>query len=664
MAVTLSLFAGVGAQFFDNNGVPLSGGKIFTYAAGTTTPLAAYTSNIGNVAHTNPIILDSAGRVPSGEIWLTTGVGYKFVVSTSTGVLIATYDNIPSSAQPPAANDADSIFYEQGSVVTAGSFIVGQTYRILTVGTTNFTLIGATSNTVGLHFIATGVGTGDGTAERSQTVETKLRQTVSVKDFGAVGDGVTDDTAAIQAAVDYASANFGDVYFPPGNYILSNTIISQPVVENKPCAKLIGSGVDNTTLTATHSNGPVVTIRGFFSGVTNLTIDANASRESGAAGTNYGILHHPPDTASGQAKFAVYEQIEIRNQPSHAIVFCATWVGSRISEFEINNCGGHGIVMDDGTILSRTNLIRCGGIDIVNGQINDCVGHAILAGDDQVPGVNEAFRINIQNIDIFRCATSAGVRLEPYSCWLFMRNSTVTLCAFGGFVGSPFVPTIGGIWVAGESVTLNNNRFVTVLDTAISINRKSSFQSVIINEITVLGTNQPVLNPAILINAGVENVAIQQQSDTNITTLSSALPINSYSIFKGIFTTTSSMQASSLQPTTGFKTGSSIVISDDSVATLDFTAGARGVLVVSGSTAAAQAAVIHFRVGTSESSTILSATSNVDVTTGVLTGTTGVNGKLTISAATDNKIYIENRLGSEFSYQLTLLSLAGTGVLV
>jgi hypothetical protein len=90
MAVTLSLFAGVGAQFFDNNGVPLSGGKIFTYAAGTTAPLAAYTSNIGNAAHTNPIILDSAGRVPSGEIWLTTGVGYKFVVSTSTGVLIST----------------------------------------------------------------------------------------------------------------------------------------------------------------------------------------------------------------------------------------------------------------------------------------------------------------------------------------------------------------------------------------------------------------------------------------------------------------------------------------------------------------------------------------------------------------------------------------------
>jgi hypothetical protein len=226
MAVTLSLFAGAGAQFFDNNGNVLSGGKIYTYQAGTTTPLATYTTNSESAFHTNPIILDSAGRVPSGgEIWLQLGVGYKFVLRTSAEVLIATYDNIPSSAQPPAANDADSIMYEQGYTVTAGSFVVGKIYRIASVGTTNFTLIGAVNNTVGTHFIATGVGTGTGTAELSQTVETKLRETVSVKDFGAVGDGVTDDTAAIQAAIDAVfAANGGTVFFPSGVYI-SNPLI-------------------------------------------------------------------------------------------------------------------------------------------------------------------------------------------------------------------------------------------------------------------------------------------------------------------------------------------------------------------------------------------------------------------------------------------------------
>lgn len=95
-AVSLSIFGGVGAQFFDNNGVPLSGGKIYTYEAGTTTPLATYTSSTGVTAHTNPIILDSAGRVPGGEIWNALRL-YKFVLKTSAEVTIATYDNVGSS---------------------------------------------------------------------------------------------------------------------------------------------------------------------------------------------------------------------------------------------------------------------------------------------------------------------------------------------------------------------------------------------------------------------------------------------------------------------------------------------------------------------------------------------------------------------------------------
>jgi hypothetical protein len=93
MAVFLSPVGGVAAQFFNNSGVILSGGKLYSYAAGTTTPKATYTSSSGSTAHTNPIILDSAGRVPGGEIWLAASP-YKFVLNTSTDVLIATYDNV------------------------------------------------------------------------------------------------------------------------------------------------------------------------------------------------------------------------------------------------------------------------------------------------------------------------------------------------------------------------------------------------------------------------------------------------------------------------------------------------------------------------------------------------------------------------------------------
>ena len=79
MAVNLSPVGGVAAQFFDNSGNPLTGGKLYTYTAGTTTPAVTYTSSNGVTAHTNPIVLDAAGRVPnSGEVWLTDGLQYKF----------------------------------------------------------------------------------------------------------------------------------------------------------------------------------------------------------------------------------------------------------------------------------------------------------------------------------------------------------------------------------------------------------------------------------------------------------------------------------------------------------------------------------------------------------------------------------------------------------
>jgi hypothetical protein len=183
MAVNLSMLAGAGAQFFDNSGVILSGGLVYTYAAGTTTPQATYTTSAGNVAHTNPIVLDSAGRVASGgEIWLTDAVSYKFVTRTSTAVLIGTYDNITGNASGIVSSLAAS----------SGSSLVG--------------------------FIQSGTGA------VATTVQTKLRESVSVKDFGATGNGTTDDTAAIQLAVTAVYTNGKSLYFPAGTYLMSSTI--------------------------------------------------------------------------------------------------------------------------------------------------------------------------------------------------------------------------------------------------------------------------------------------------------------------------------------------------------------------------------------------------------------------------------------------------------
>ena len=92
MAVNLSPI-GNGFQFFTSTGVPLAGGLLYTYQAGSSTPLASYTDTAGLFANTNPIVMNADGRPPS-EIWLTAGFNYKFVLSDANNVQIASYDNI------------------------------------------------------------------------------------------------------------------------------------------------------------------------------------------------------------------------------------------------------------------------------------------------------------------------------------------------------------------------------------------------------------------------------------------------------------------------------------------------------------------------------------------------------------------------------------------
>ena len=91
-------------QFFGTDGLPLVGGKLYTYAAGTTTPIATYTDNTGNTSNTNPVILDSAGQA---SVWLSDAVNYKYTLKDADDVLLFTVDyvsvpvSVTSFASPP-----------------------------------------------------------------------------------------------------------------------------------------------------------------------------------------------------------------------------------------------------------------------------------------------------------------------------------------------------------------------------------------------------------------------------------------------------------------------------------------------------------------------------------------------------------------------------------
>jgi hypothetical protein len=127
MAVNLAPI-GNGFQFFTNNGAPLNAGKIYTYQAGSSTPLATYTSNTGLVANANPIILGTDGR-PANQIWLTDGFFYKFILKDSDDVTIQTYDNlygiIGTAPTPPTPLPSGAIILWSGSIgsIPAGYYL-------------------------------------------------------------------------------------------------------------------------------------------------------------------------------------------------------------------------------------------------------------------------------------------------------------------------------------------------------------------------------------------------------------------------------------------------------------------------------------------------------------------------------------------------------------
>ena len=87
------------AQFIDAAGVPLAGGLLYTYAAGTTTPQATYTDSTGATSNSNPIVLDSRGEA---NIWLGSST-YKFKLCDSINTELWTVDNIsaPSTSLSP-----------------------------------------------------------------------------------------------------------------------------------------------------------------------------------------------------------------------------------------------------------------------------------------------------------------------------------------------------------------------------------------------------------------------------------------------------------------------------------------------------------------------------------------------------------------------------------
>jgi len=290
-----------------------------------------------------------------------------------------------------------------------------------------------------------------GTGAVLRSVQSKLQESVSVKDFGAVGDGVTDDTAAIQAA-----ANTGKfIYVPAGTYKITNEItVSTNGTQFFGLSNSVCTIIQNTL------NKPIFNITVNNSLITNLTFDYNGTPTSGAAA----IYFHGTNSSNRLAGLFVslikinraYEGIKV----VHAI-------NTFLENLQIYNFAQSGIYLEDcGDIFVNNFVIDgiyitngalggivlnefCEAISIANGDILNCVYSMQTLSTSGLSGSSPAHSVFT---NVYFDSSAKGTNLavlfisEFVSCWFSAGRSST------GYSGVTLLTT--------EGISFTTTRFV------------------------------------------------------------------------------------------------------------------------------------------------------------------------------------------------------------
>ncbi len=257
-----------------SDGEPNATGTVYAYLPNTVSPATLYTDSDLTAIATQPITLDNGGRIPRTDypdgLWVTQPV--RLLVQDSSGATVSDGTYIPADAGNTAIeNEGFTSSTLDGAMTAALESFGGRDFKYKESG---------------------------GADER--LLQDKFREIwISVKDFGAVGDGIAIDTSAIQEAMDRVKAIGGGVcYFPPGTYKIDGAL----TLTSATGVILRGSNKGSTAIESTSTAANMFTLTSCAScGIEDLDLfyDATSSGASIALTTANGINVTRVNVASG-----------------------------------------------------------------------------------------------------------------------------------------------------------------------------------------------------------------------------------------------------------------------------------------------------------------------------------------------------------------------------
>ena len=499
-----------------------------------------------------------------------------------------------------------------------------------------------------------------GTGAQDRNVAQKLQESVSVKDFGAVGDGVTDDTAAIQASF---AESFS--FIPEGTYKLNSAVSAL----NTPY-KVVGSGWRRENTVAAVAVGSVfksdIGVNNFLTFAPDPNDGTNATDVAGLKIEDIAIAHEGTGHAlkidhivnnvvdhvsiSGGGIGLEINGFGFFSEIRNCQIINWTHTGVKIlgsgSQHEIRNCqiGSAG----DGTDVMYGVRTQCEGTVVEGGQVNtnriDNSGIGVWFDNPNASGINNFSRGTVSNV---LCETDIGVKIGTAgnSRWdnVVVEEARADMGLFAGPIiqftnttGSKLLmPQIDRVasgttakWDGAEAINCG-----VILDASLSS--------------AVFDVNASAVDPYVhFIGTMTQTARDAIHADANLRVVVDNVSASSGGVYLGECTRINSV----------WDKGSFSL--DDDTATnfeLPTRAGILYITSTSGADNQNRNVILFFNIDQGISTVSAGSDVVVNLTDGTLSGTTGADNKITVRLdKTNDLLYVENRIGSSigFVYQV------------